>query len=498
MAGSNNGALSVGSVVIIDSNFFNTPVGISTGRDDNPNPPSDTSTAPNSLILENVNFVNVATAIQGPGGSVVLAGGVVHVDAWGQGNSYTSSGAEGFFQRGFAPNTRPASLVSGQDYYERSKPQYEMIGAPGFFSIKDLGARGDGVTDDSDAIMNILNTAVNSGSIVYWDAGTYLVTKTIRVPPGIRIFGEAYPVIMSSGSFFADASNPKPVVQIGRAGESGSVEISNLIVSGKGAQAGAIFIEYNLNSVRGSGLWDVHTRVGGFAGSDLLVAQCAKAPGDDRIKPECIAGFMSMHITPSATGVYMENNWLWVADHDIEDPALSQITIYAGRGLLVQSTFGGNWLYGTAVEHHQLYEYNLASTRDIVMGQIQTETAYWQPTPNGPYAVSAAWNDPIVNNVGAGWGLNIKNSRVLIYGAGLYSFFDNYDVTCSNQGNESKCQRQIFNVEGTSQVSVYNLNTVGSDSMIALAGFSIASWADNQNGFVSTIALFRNTGGSAP
>jgi glucan 1,3-beta-glucosidase len=140
-----------------------------------------------------------------------------------------------------------------------------------------------------------------------------------------------------------------------------------LILSGKGAQAGAIFIEYNLASARGSGLWDVHTRVGGFAGSDLQVAQCAKAPGDPTIKTECIAAFMSMHISPSASGVYMENNWLWVADHDIEDTNLSQITIYAGRGMLVESAAGGNWLYGTAVEHHQLYEYNLASTKDIVM-----------------------------------------------------------------------------------------------------------------------------------
>lgn len=120
-------------------------------------------------------------------------------------------------------------------------------------------------------------------------------------------------------------------------------------------------------SARGSGLWDVHTRVGGFAGSDLQVAQCAKAGGDSTIKPQCIAAFMSMHITSPASGVYMENNWLWVADHDIEDALLSQITLYAGRGLLVESAAGGNWLYGTAVEHHQLYEYNLASTKDIIL-----------------------------------------------------------------------------------------------------------------------------------
>jgi len=266
-----------------------------------------------------------------------------------------------------------------------------------------------------------------------------------------------------------------------------------LIVSSQGQQAGDILIEYNLASTRGSGLWDVHTRVGGFAGSDLQVAQCAKDPGNSTIVPQCIAAFMSLHVTPQASGLYMENNWLWVADHDIEDPSLSQITIYAGRGLLLESQDGGNILYGTAVEHHQRYQYNIATTKDVVLGQIQTETAYYQPTPYGPFSYDPSFNDPLTPNLSAGWGLNVKSSTgVLIYGAGLYSFFDSYNVTCSNQGVTNKCQSEISNIEGASQVSMYNLNTVGSDSMIAVDGSSIASWADNQNGFISTIALFRD------
>src|SRR5450432_1588991 len=43
---------------------------------------------------------------------------------------------------------------------------------------------------------------------------------------------------------------------------------------------------------------------------------------------------MSMHVTNSATGLYMENVWLWMADHDMDDSSVMQITIYAGRGLL--------------------------------------------------------------------------------------------------------------------------------------------------------------------
>ena len=66
-----------------------------------------------------------------------------------------------------------------------------------------------------------------------------------------------------------------------------------------------------------------------------------------------------------------------VLQHDVEDPKLTQITVYAGRGLYIEALAGSISLYGTAVEHHSLYQYQLANTVNIVMGQIQTETAYW-------------------------------------------------------------------------------------------------------------------------
>jgi glucan 1,3-beta-glucosidase len=69
-------------------------------------------------------------------------------------------------------------------------------------------------------------------------------------------------------------------------------------------QGGAILIEYNLETDAGSGLWDVHTRIGGFAGSNLQVSQCVKKPGDSTIQEECIAAFLSVHITKSASGFY--------------------------------------------------------------------------------------------------------------------------------------------------------------------------------------------------
>lgn len=93
------------------------------------------------------------------------------------------------------------------------------------------------------------------------------------------------------------------------------------------------------------------------------------------------------------------------------------------------------------------------------------------------------------------WGLRIyRSSNILVYGAGLYSFFDNYSTTCSNQGNGEQCQDRSFEVVSSSGINVYNLNTVGTHEMITVDGQNVASYADNLDGFVDTIALFRTSG----
>jgi len=217
---------------------------------------------------------------------------------------------------------------------------------------------------------------------------------------------------------------------------------------------------------------------------------------------------MSMHITPTASSLYMENVWLWVADHDVDDPGQRQITIYAGRGLYIESGAGPLWLYGTAAEHHTFYQYQIYNSTNIFMGQIQTETAYYQPNPPAtlPFPAVSALNDPSfppgcigtpdMENPCDGYGLRIINSQnISIYGAGLYSFFSNYAQTCLATVD---CQASVFSIEGAQvqNLNVYNLNTIGSQSMVTQSGASLARADDNPNaaldpGYVSNIAMFR-------
>jgi len=308
-------ALNVAGVTVIDSTWTNTSIGVLTGRTTGSMP-----SAAGSLILENVRLNNVRTAVQATTGAVYLAGttGSTTIDAWVQGNAYLPGPQQQVLQgSNITPNPRPASLLAPDGgFYQRSKPQYATTPLSTFVSIRSSGAAGNGVTDDSNAIQAAIESAAATGKIVFFDAGTYRVTKTIYVPAGSRIVGEAYAVIMSSGAFFANINAPQPVMQIGRDGESGMVEWSDMIISTQGPQAGAILIQWNLATGTSlgipSGMWDVHTRIGGFIGSNLQDLQCPTSSGANSLSPirlQCLAAFMSMHITPRATGLYLENKW---------------------------------------------------------------------------------------------------------------------------------------------------------------------------------------------
>jgi glucan 1,3-beta-glucosidase len=268
----NNNFHAVGSVTFIDSTIKNTPVGILTAQD--ANAPAGSVPFP-GIIVENVHLSNVPTAIQGPYGSL-LAGssGEMTISGWGQGNSYTPDGPTKF-QGTIKPVSRPGSLLgSSGAYYARSKPQYEELPSSQFISARSVGAKGDGRTDDTAALQAAITSSASQDKVLFVDSGTYIVTRTISIPDGARIVGESYPIIMSKGSFFADMNSPQPVIQVGKPGESGYVEWSDMLISVQGAQAGAILIEWNLASPSSepSGMWDVHARVGGTIGSQLQVS----------------------------------------------------------------------------------------------------------------------------------------------------------------------------------------------------------------------------------
>ena len=126
---------------------------------------------------------------------------------------------------------------------------------------------------------------------------------------------------------------------------------------------------------------------------------------------------MLLHLTPQSSA-YLENVWAWTADHDMDNANQTQISVYAGRGVLVESQ-GPTWLYGTASEHQVLYQYQVSQAIDLYMGMIQTETPYFQPSPLAPTPFTSGLfpNDPTFTdcpanstNCAMSWALRIIDS----------------------------------------------------------------------------------------
>ena len=496
----NGGAASqtVGSILLVDSKISNTPIGVSTVYSTNEGSTNGT------LIIDNVDFTtNCPVAVSNAASKSTILAGNAKVASWTQGRQYAGANAGSAGQGAQTAPTKPASLLnSAGNVFTRSKPQYEGVSVSSFKSVKAAGAKGDGVTDDTAAIQAAFNAA-GPTDVVYFDHGAYVITSTVKVPKNIRITGEIWPLIMAGGSTsFSDQTNPQPVFQVGQPGDTGAVEISDLIFETLGPQPGAILVEWNVaeSSQGASGMWDVHMRIGGSAGTGLQSDKCSKNPTlIAAANTGCEGAFLLLHVTSQAT-IYLENNWFWVADHELDLGDHNQVNIFNGRGVLIESAQGPVWLYGTSSEHSVLYNYQIANATNVYMGLIQTETPSFQSNPDAstPFTANAKYSDPVFSgssSVNKAWGLRIVDSQdVFVYGAGLYSFFDNYGQTCLTT---ESCQTNMVSLENSGAVYLYGLSTKAATNMVSVNGASGALDSDNRNNFCATIALFSQAGTAA-
>lgn len=195
---------------------------------------------------------------------------------------------------------------------------------------------------------------------------------------------------------------------------------------------------------------------------------------------------MLLHVTPKANG-YFENVWGWVADHDLDDPQNTMVTVAVARGFLIEAAVGPTWLYGTASEHSMLYQYNFFNTSSVFAGMIQTESPYFQDTDSssspGPFKDSLGVfnNDPTFAESCNGsalqcnfsWAVMFNQvSNVTVAGAGLYSWFDAYDQSVCVDAQNCQ-QRLIFDQGDNGGLWIFNLVTIGAVEMISDANGAI-------------------------
>jgi hypothetical protein len=493
-----------GSLSILDTTFQSVNVGVFL-----PGGSSNAGAQSTQLLLDNVDVVNppgTMTLVGDAGGSQLLeVSSDQTIVSWGRGTAFltrtdTDGGTSATAQNLPAP-AKPASLRAGSGkFYTQSKPQFESSLASEFKSVKDFGAVGDGTTDDTSALNQALLACSQQSLICYFPMGIYAVTSTVLFPSPLVVTGIAYPQIMGMGPFFQDETNPQPVVRVGsEPGQKGFMQMLDLILTVQGPAPGAVILEWNL-AAEGQGnaaMWDTHIRIGGTAGSNLL--GCAKLTGS--VNPACKAASLGMHITPGSNG-YFENNWIWTSDHNMETPPQPQLDVYAARGLLAESTNGPIWMYAPSVEHFTLYQYQFYNVSNAVLGFMQTETPYYQPSPAAPepwsdsVALGLFASDPDFSTCGAdtncakAWALRIINSSdIMIYGAGFYSFFQNYDQACVNDGSET-CQTAFIDINYSDRLWMYDLVSLGGQQAVSPEGGVAITQKQTQFYFVTTIIAY--------
>jgi hypothetical protein len=227
-------------------------------------------------------------------------------------------------------------------------------------NIKDLGAKGDGVNDDT----RIIQDAIDKHPAIYVPQGIYRISETLVLKPNTVLIG-LHPiatqfVIGESTNSFSGFGAPKPLIESSPGGTN--------IISGIGLFTG----EYNFRAVackwmagEGSMLDDIKF-VGGHGtmvkgpsvrrgGSANQGNKPSPIPGPD---PAWDTQYWSLWIT-NGGGAIIKN--IWTA------------STYANSGLYVSNTSTPGKIYAMSVEHHVRNEVRFSSVSNWKIYALQLE-----------------------------------------------------------------------------------------------------------------------------
>lgn len=115
------------------------------------------------------------------------------------------------------------------------------------------------------------------------------------------------------------------------------------------------------------------------------------------------------------------------------------------------------------------------------------------PLATQPFSPNSTYSDPTFSTCFQDicyktFGLRIVDSNnVLNYGAGLYSFFNNYDQGCLIT---DACQENVVELDNSSGIYLYALSTVASQNMVTIDNVAVVPQSPNPNTFCETIVLF--------
>lgn len=425
------------------------------------------STAQGSMVIENVKVDGSVASTVAVAGKSVLTGSVPAGDSWIWGNVYGPVDGERSLGKMYkSPRSKTLTNESGafKNAKEPTFAEYDVSQVVNVKNVCGLPVKGDGVTDDTFNLQKIINKAAGK-KVIFFPHGTYLVSDTLHVPPGSKFFGEAWSEISATGKNFADEKQPRAMVQVGNAGESGVAQFVDMLFTVADILPGCKLVEVNMAGGQPGdvGFFNTHFRIGGARGSRVQ-NHC-----DD--PATCKAARMCAHLTATSSS-YWENSWCWSADHDLDaDFGANPST---GGGFLVEAT-QGTWLNGIGSEHNALYQVNVDRAQHVFLGFQQSETPYWQGVGSGlltpePWSNSLLPSDPDFSWCGdtdaqcrmAAYQLVRHSSDVSLYGGGYWTFFNGIQ----RKGCDKECQENAAIYVNNTKLASFGISTHNVRAMV--------------------------------
>ena len=227
-------------------------------------------------------------------------------------------------------------------------------------NLKDLGAKGDGSTDDTE----IIKEAIENHSTIYLPQGRYRVSETIELKPNTNLIGlnpiSTQIIIKDNTESFGGFDKAKPLLKTPQGGKN--------IVSGIALDAGG-------RNPRAVGCkW--------MAGSDSYMNDVKFIGGHGNIKAD---GSHAPMYNESRTGdINPDRRWdsqywsLWITDGGggiFKD--IWTASPYASAGIYVSDTSTEGCIYAMSVEHHVRNEvkFKNVSNWEVFALQLEEEAA---------------------------------------------------------------------------------------------------------------------------
>nr|WP_321335114.1 glycosyl hydrolase family 28-related protein [uncultured Bacteroides sp.] len=210
-------------------------------------------------------------------------------------------------------------------------------------NIKDLGAKGDGVTDDT----KIFQDAINKYSTIYVPQGWYRFTETVKMKPGTRLIG-LHPfatqfILEESTPAFSGFGAPKALLESSVGG--------NNMLNGIGINTGA----YNYRAVGCKWMADANSYLNDvkFVGGHGTLSKGPAKPWGGYGKPK-VSSPSNPVLLVGKDRAWDNQHWsLWITNNGggtFKD--IWTASTYSTNGLYVNNTSTPGRIYAISIEHH--------------------------------------------------------------------------------------------------------------------------------------------------